>query len=699
MTAPTTSAPHTGATGGVVGDSAGSRLLQPFLHDLITCFRAPTVVLSAPDGQLRANGAQGVLHADVRVLSMAVLTLDDQEAEPVAGRSTGTRTASFTALARWLGDDHPDPSVRVDRERRVEDGALHETLSVGSTASQPVRTTVRLRVQADLADVETVKSGRGVPLVRLQVNGSAATWATDGVQVTAAFDGADLALEDDARTLVATWQVLVQPRKRWQTGWSLRAVDTASAVVAASCGQPPTLTARADDRRLAPWLERSLDDLAGLRMATRSRPDDTFVAAGIPWYLTLFGRDSIWAARLLLPTGTELAAGTLRTLAAVQGTRHDADTDEQPGKILHELRRSASDHGGMHLPPLYYGTVDATPLWICLLHDAWRWGMDPAIVSELLPNLEAALGWMAHEGDSDGDGFLEYADQSGRGLTNQGWKDSGDAIRFADGRQALGPVALCEVQGYAHEAAVGGAALLEAFGRPGAQWWRIWAGELRERFRARFWVGEGADRRPALALDGAKRAVDSTTSNIGHLLGTGLLDAAEEEQVARRVTRDDLDGGLGLRTMSALDGGYSPLSYHCGSVWPHDTAIVVRGLARSGHLDLADGLVEGLLRASATWGGRLPELWSGESWPLVPYPASCRPQAWSAAAAVTVLEAALGVDVDVPGGTLRVRARSAGPLGGVQLDDLRVAGERVRVARAVDGTPTLSGITLDVLRD
>ena len=239
-------------------------------------------------------------------------------------------------------------------------------------------------------------------------------------------------------------------------------------------------------------------------------------------------------------------------------------------------------------------------------------------------------------GDADGDGFLEYIDASGHGLANQGWKDSGDSVRFADGRIAEGPVALCEVQGYAYEAAIGGAALLEAFGRDGAERYRGWAAALAEKFRAAFWCGEADERFPALALDGDKQRVDSVTSNIGHLLGTGLLDAEEERLVARRWSRADLDSGLGLRTMSDRDGGYSPLSYHCGTVWPHDTAIVIAGLVRAGSRRSRAAVWPRVCsgRRSA-FDRRLPELWSGEG-RAVPYPAACRPQAWSAAAAVVV---------------------------------------------------------------
>jgi glycogen debranching enzyme len=340
---------------------------------------------------------------------------------------------------------------------------------------------------------------------------------------------------------------------------------------------------------------------------------------------------------MMLPVDLAPARGTLRTLAALQGRKVDDERAEQPGKILHELRRSSFTLGTMSLPPLYYGTIDATPLWVCLLHDAWRAGLPEVEVRDLLPALQQALTWLLEYFDADGDGFGEYLDATGHGLANQGWKDSRDSVRFADGRIAAGPVALCEVQGYAHEAAVCGATVLEAFDRPGAERLRAWAGELADRFRVAFWCGEGEDRYPALALDGEKRRVDSLTSNIGHLLGTGLLDAQEELLVARRVASSALDSGLGLRTMSGEDAGYSPISYHCGSVWPHDTAIVIAGLTRAGLVEHARGPVDGLLRASVAFDQRLPELWSGEGRP-VPYPASCRPQAWSAAAAVVVAE-------------------------------------------------------------
>ena len=290
-------------------------------------------------------------------------------------------------------------------------------------------------------------------------------------------------------------------------------------------------------------------------------------------------------------------------------------------------------------------------------------------VRALLPSLAAALAYLRDYGDADGDGFLEYIDESGTGLANQGWKDSGDAIRFADGRIAAPPVALCEVQGYAYEAASRGrrpagrrsASRARRSGGPGPA-----SSPRRSGPRSGWPTTPGPY--PALALDGKKRPVDSLTSNIGHLLGTGLLSAAEEDQVAARLVGPQMNSGFGLRTMSAGNGGYSPLSYHCGSVWSHDTAIVIRGLAASGHAAEAAALGDGLLDAAAAFGWRLPELFAGDArsavpWPS-PYPASCRPQAWAAASIGALVQARLGLEVDVPGGQVRIeppRARRGRP--------------------------------------
>ena len=621
--------------------------LQPFLHDLVSQVAAPTQVWSTPDGQVvpRTDGAAGVLgllHGDVRLLSGIEVTVDGDPGVPVAHRQRADGAVVFTSLLRQLDAAHArtgDPHVRLDRVRIVTPGRVTEELAVGSTLDVEVEVHVEVRLTPDASPMEAVRVGGQRVAVDLPADGGG--WSCDGIAVTVDAPGASRAVEDGR--LALRWAVTVPAHGSVTAAWSAEAVDPAPVVVAA----PPDLVAPGVllppdvDQRLAAWLERSVTDLAGLTMALPDHPGDVFYAAGAPWYFTLFGRDSLWAARLALPLGLDVARGTLRALARLQGRSEDLRTGEQPGKIPHELRRNAYELNGMSLPPLYYGTVDATPLWVCLLHDAWRAGLGDDVVRELLPNLEAALGWLTDQAgptEEVGDvaGFVRYVSAGSSGLANQGWKDSDDAVRFADGRYAEGAIALCEVQGYAYEAAVSGAALLDGFDRPGGDELRAWAQGLQERFRAAFWCGTDTDEPyPALALDGTGRRVDALSSNIGHLPGTGLLNLEEEWRVAQRVTSPALDSGFGLRTMSTRDAAYAPLSYHCGSVWPHDTAIVVDGLTRAGLGEAAAGLVEGLLAAAVAFEHRLPELWSGEGAP-VPYPAACRPQAWSAAAAVVV---------------------------------------------------------------
>ncbi|MFG1868119.1 amylo-alpha-1,6-glucosidase [Micromonospora arborensis] len=681
------------------------RQLQPLLHELVGAVFAPTSALGDATGQIRPTGVQGVFHADARVLSRAELRVDDRELESLTCGADGPHGAHFVSLARWLGDPVPDPTVRVDRLRRATRNGLTEELRIVSTATVGVRATVTIDLGCDLAPIEIVKSGGAAAALEAKSGQPGMlTWSAEGITVTVTAPGADVLATGERTTAPRlAWPVELPPGGETVLRWQL-AVEDPRAVVLGPAGDPewsrPEVTA--DDRRLVRLLDRSLDDLRALRLAETGAPEDVFLGAGVPWFLTLFGRDSLWAARMMLPLGTDLAAGTLRVLARRQGTRIDPATGEAPGKILHELRRHelALPEHGLRLPPAYYGTVDATMLWVNLLHDAWRWGLPAQQIEPLLPYLEAALRWLGEHADPDGDGLVEYIDTTGHGLSNQGWKDSGDAVRFHDGSLATAPIVLAEVQGYAHEAAVNGAALLDAFGRPGADRWREHAAALARRFRNSFWVDGRYGPQPALALDRDKRPVDSLTSNIGHLLGTGLLSGEEEDQVAKLLTTDTLAGGFGLRTMSTDDAGFSPLSYHCGSIWTHDTAIVLAGLARAGHREAALGLAEGLLSAAEAFDYRMPELYGGDDRSLVnrpvPYPAACRPQAWAAAGAVLLLQAATGLYPDVPGGTVRLAPLAGPELGAVSVNGLRVANTPVDVAVDRTGQATVNGLPTSV---
>ncbi|PVE04103.1 amylo-alpha-1,6-glucosidase [Streptomyces scopuliridis] len=665
--------------------------LQPFLHDACVTLYAPSFAISHADGQID-GGAEGFYHADSRALARLTVEADGIAIAPVRGALDGADRAAFRGVLRGLGEETPDPAVTLHRRRRVTPGRLEETLEVSNAGRQNVSVRLIVTAATDLAAMERVKSGHTQSPVPATATADGLDWSKEAFAVRltstpapAAVDPASGRLEYDIELAPgAVWTAVLHCDAAHEDG------DQFPAPAADSVPwRTPVL--RSADRRFDHWISQSAADLDRLRLTDSEEPADQFLAAGAPWFLTLFGRDSLWAARMLLPLGTELAAGTLRTLARRQGVKSDPDTEEQPGKILHEVRRGTQDfHDNFSLPPSYYGTVDATPLWITLLHDSWRWGLAPDQVEQLLPHAESALAWMRDHGDAGGDGFLKYIDHTGRGLANQGWKDSGDSIRHRDGRLATSPIALCEVQAYAYEAARGGAALLRAFGRPGADEWEEWAERLSDRFRSHFWVEDERGAYPAVALDRDQRPVDSATSGFGHLLGTGLLNHEESALLAARLSAPDLDSGHGLRTLSSDSVGYNPYGYHIGSIWPHDTAIAVHGLTRAGFPDAAAGLSAGLLTASAGFDARLPELFAGhgsatDSVPS-PYPASCRPQAWAAASSVMVLQSALGLSADVPGGTLTVAPAFAEAYRPLKVEGLDVAGGRLDITVAADGT-------------
>jgi glycogen debranching enzyme len=658
--------------------------LQPFLHDACVTLYAPSLAISRPDGDLTA-GVDGFFHGDRRLLSRLEVRVEGVPLVPIGSRLRAADEFGFRAILRGLGEHTADPAVSLHRVRRLTPGVLHEELRVVNAGISTVDFRLVVRAAADLATMTEVKGGRPRPPRPVTADDGALTWSGDGVTVRLRPEDGDPEL--DAERGEVRYDVTLAPGAAWQTTLTCTVRDEEPDLfpAAARDGVPwGRVTVRSRDHRLDHLLDRSLGDLERLLLTDPQDPRDLFLAAGAPWFLTLFGRDSLWAARMLLPLGTSLAAGTLRTLARRQGSAVDRLTEEAPGKILHEVRRATQVFGdSFALPPSYYGTVDATPLWVILLHDAWRWGLDPHEVADLLPHAEAALEWLATYGDADGDGLLEYIDTTGRGLANQGWKDSGDSIRWRDGRLAEPPIVLCEVQAYAYEAAVAGAALLRAFDRPGADRWQEWAQRLRTRFREAFWVEDARGRYPAVALDADKRPVDAVTSGFGHLLGTGLLDAEESALLAARLVAPDLASGFGLRTLSTDSTGFNPYGYHIGSVWPHDTAIAVHGLIRAGFPNEAATLARGLVAASPAFDGRLPELFSGHSAEQdtlpAPYPASCRPQAWAAAAGVQLLRCALGLDADVPAGVLRVDPAASFDLAPLRVDGLSVAGAPLSV--------------------
>ncbi|MEV6702095.1 glycogen debranching N-terminal domain-containing protein [Streptomyces sp. NPDC051453] len=673
---------------------------QPFVHDAILAIWAPSFVASRPDGDIAAP-VDGFYHGDRRFLSSLRISAEGAHLTATNSALESADRATFDAVLRGVAQLTPDPAVTLRRDRSVEPGRFRETVTVHNSGSLEAHFTLGITAESDFAAMDAVKSGARTPLAGPRDEGDGLAWVSKGNRMTLTArvhgptdpDSIPAPASVDGTRGSWAFTIVLAPGETWTCtleGVAESATPTPFAPAAREDRPWADLQLTSADSDFARLVAQSEQDLARLLLADPEAPGDLFVGAGAPWYLTLFGRDSLWTARMLLPLGTELAAGTLRTLARRQGRAVVSATEEQPGKILHEVRAEAQEtEDGTRLPAQYYGTIDATPLWICLLHDAWRWGMPPEEVATLLPHLEAALNWLVEYGDPDGDGLLEYIDSTGTGLANQGWKDSGDSVRFRDGSLATPPIALCEVQAYAHEAAVAGATLLDAFDRPGGDRYRDWAARLREAFRRGFWATDEHGRYPAIALDTDKRPVDAVTSGLGHLLGTGLLDDEEERLVADRLLSPGLSDAFGLRTYATGNGGYNPLGYHVGSVWPHDTAIAVHGLARAGYPDHARHLAENLIAAGPAFDSRLPELFAGtarsESSRPAPYPASCRPQAWAAAASVAVLQALLGLDADVPAGRMSIQPVASGLLP-LTVTGLRVAGHELSVSVAADGS-------------
>jgi len=617
---------------------------QPYLHHLAAVVAAPLQAWSDPQGQIRGQGAQGVYLGVGRVLARCLLRVDGIEPQWISSQVRSAAVAEYVHSVRIPGGD-ADPVVWVVRTRTAEPGRLAESLSFKSGLSYPVRLAVQLELVADSSSVEQVMQGSAFSTGGVAPGGSRWHWRDADTTATLTADGA--ALEADGSLLLLHWSIELAPGDALELGWSLDLADTGAPWQAAG-GVPLLTPATSGEPRLQRLMSTSMSDLNSLRLAAVRAPGDAFLAAGAPWHMTLFGRDSLIAARMLLPVNRDLAAGTLRALAARQGTRDDPETAEEPGKILHEVRRQFTQ-----LPPVYYeyyGSMDATPLWVCLLHDTWRAGLPDAEVADLLPHLYAALGWLRDYGDADGDGFLEHPDWTGNGAAHHGWKETPEALRWHDGAPAKGPLVLPEIQAYAHEAALCGAALLEHFhGADQARPWLTFAAELKDRFHERFWCSDEFGPYPAMALDADKEPVDGIGSSIGHLLGTGLLDGDETAAVVGRLMHPSLFSGYGIRTLSTTNAAYWPLRTHGGAVWTHDTAWAVMGMLRSGFADEAALLASGLLNAAEGFGWRLPSMFSGHStqevWPPIPHPAATRPQAWAAASAVPIALALGGFNV------------------------------------------------------
>jgi glycogen debranching enzyme len=674
----------------------------------------------------------GLYHGDTRVLACSVLRVGGSR--PVLLQtSVGANYRGGIQLTNPSADRNPDAKVHpaegllgrtigISRERLLGADGVVERLKVVNHGEKPAAVPVDLELGADGADIFEVRGyprlgrGRLLPVAATDRRVTFRYIGLDNVErlthiafseSAEAVESIDHALPDGSNTGAAIrlrWTLTMGPGETRVLSWTIWCTDRPAADDPAD--EPTGAAERAalfpPEPRVSPdegaaayhaWergtasvvsdhelfnlvIKRSVSDL---RLLINEGPgeDQRYVSAGVPWFTTLFGRDSLISAFQALAFRPQIAVEILDVLAAYQATIDDPFRDAEPGKILHELRTGEMARSGElpHTP--YYGSVDSTPLWLILLGATFDWTGDRAMVERLWPNALAALAWIDMYGDKDGDGFVEYERRSERGLLNQGWKDSRDAIRDRQGREAVPPIALAEVQGYVYDAkrrmsrlaAIRGD--IELAARLDGE-----ADRLASRFEAAFWI---EDRRfYAMALDGAKRQSDAIASNAGHCMWSGIVSPERARDVVEQLLRPAMFSGWGVRTYAADQPGYNPIGYHTGTVWPHDASIIAAGFKRYGFDDASNRLVGHMMEAAQGFQDyRLPELFCGfdrtDAHTPVPYPVACSPQAWAAGSSFLFLETMLGLRAHADRKELELlHPHLPDWLGKVTLTDLRV---------------------------
>ena len=636
------------------------------MPDTIAILDGSTFLVSDLRGDVdaRPDEPHGFFCQDTRFLSKWLLTANGSQLNVLTSDHVAYFTAKFFLVPPY-GAVTDRSTLSIVRNRAIGEG-LHEDLTVLNHDVEPLRVELRLEIGADFADIFEVKHS-------LQKKGETYS-RVDGDTLILGYRRDDFVRETRIRASQKcvvdeqgfTFDLELAPHSEWNSCVFVQPVIGEPAEIKHGHGDDvpkPNIGMSLDDfLESAPRLEtdwdpldhiyrQSLIDLAALRFTSRLFPDASLPAAGLPWFMTVFGRDSLITSFQALPFVPELAATTLRVLAARQATELDDFRDAEPGKILHEIRFGELTHFGERPHTPYFGTADATPLFLVLLDEYAHWTGDTELVEELAPNARAALNWIDEHGDRDGDGFVEYETRNPEtGLTNHCWKDSWDSIRFADASIAEGPIAVCEIQGYVYDAKLRCARLAREVWNDDELADRLEhdATELRRRFHDAYWM----PRRSffALALDGEKRQVDSITSNPGHLLWSGIVEADRARTIAGQFVDEPLFSGWGVRTMASGEGGFNPIRYHNGTVWPHENSLIAHGLARYGYRDEAATIAQATLEAATHFGYRLPEVFAGyprskTGFP-VEYPTASSPQAWATAAPLLLIRVLLGLEPD-----------------------------------------------------
>jgi glycogen debranching enzyme len=643
----------------------------------LTILEGSAFCISDEFGDIGSFETSGFFDDDVRFLSKLRLTIDGQRPLLLSSKKVEYFSAAVylrNPVARGL----PRDTLLIARERFIGAGVQEHIVVSNET---PERATLELGLEfgTDFADILTVKDrdfALGQPQLARPLPRPARPEFDPERNQLVFRDPADerggittqvvLSRAGAVDGSVVRYRIELEPRSQWRLTVNVYP-STLDAEAQAGLAWPRQIQQRFGDElarvreSLAAWhlrvpqiratwqplqrvFEQSVADLAALRIR-RDRSVSNLPAAGMPWFMTVFGRDTIITCLQTLMLGPEHARTALRVLAELQADRDDSSVDAEPGKIVHEVRHGKAARVWF---PRYYGTIDATPLYLILLSEVWRWTGDLALIRELRGPAMRALEWIDRYGDRDGDGFVEYQRRTERGLLHQSWKDSLDSQRFADGRLAHTPIAPCEVQGYVYDAKRRMAELARDVWRDRVLAERLdrEADELRARFDEAFWV-PGRGGYYALALDGDKRPVDSMCSNMGQLLWSGIVPPERADAVIDKLVEDGLWSGWGIRTMSADDAAYNPLSYHNGSVWPHDNSLIAWGLARYGRWPEMQMVARRMFEAAVHFDHQLPEVFAGvghSQTPFpIPYPTPGKPQAWAAGTPVLLLQLLLGL--------------------------------------------------------
>jgi len=680
----------------------------------IAIHQGRTVLVTAPDGTIPYPSDKGLYFNDTRLISNWVMYADGVHWDLLSGGPTRHDTASIYLANRALLTPSGPVAARtlgMVLTRSIR-GGLHEDIDITNYGAEPVCFNLEIGMRCDFADLFEVKSGKTIR------RGSVATeWSASGQRLTTTYTNRDfrrsVSVHPHGDVAMAyangriSFVVDLKPGEQWQScllydlddGASTFAAPercgyNAAAEAAAAQWKDGVLKIHTSNEEFYRNFRQGVDDMDALRLPADDGNGMSFVpAAGLPWFTALFGRDSLIASLQNMVIYPEAAGATLEALGRRQATERCDYHDAEPGRILHELRFGELAHFKLipHTP--YYGTADATPLYLITLHEAWRWTGDLDQVRRLLPVAEGCLRWIDEWGDRDGDGFQEYQTRSPVGYENLAWKDAGDSVPYLDGTLVKGPKALCELQGYVYDAWMRMAELFDALDQPGRSVeLRAKAERLYAQFNDVFWDEAGGYY--AYCLDGEKRPVLTVASNVGQCLWSGIIRPDHAARVVQRLLAPDMWSGWGIRTLSAEHPSYNPYSYQTGSVWPHDNAIIALGLRRYGFTAEAGRVARDLSEAASHFNlNQMPELYAGLArvpfgFP-VQYVGANVPQAWAAGAVFMTLRAMLGLEPDAPRDRLCIDPALPPWLPDVTLFGLRIGRHSFDIRFRRDGDATV----------